>query len=135
MRWTANRRVAWIGMTLGGVLGALMGLWSFDGPVPVPERLGAYGETSRRLARLGHVSLFGLGILNLLLVRELDGLALGDAARRLAAGAMSFGNVALPLTLFAAAAWHPAKYLMGPPALAVCLALALAARGARSGDG
>jgi hypothetical protein len=108
-----------------------MGLWSFDGPAAVPEMLGNYDDVSRRLARLGHIAFFGLGILNLLLARELAGLALSAALRRTAARAMNLGNVFLPLTLFAAAAFHPLKYLMSIPALAVLLALGIAVVGAR----
>jgi hypothetical protein len=43
---------------------------------------------------------------------------------------MNFGNVFLPLTLFAAAAYHPWKYLMSIPATAIFVALAIAAWGA-----
>ncbi len=121
---------------MGAGTGLVMGLWSFDGPAPTPAWLGEYGDTSRRLARLGHIALFGLGILNLLLARELPHLALGVRARRTAALAMSFGNVFLPLTLFGAAAYHPVKYLMGLPASAVFLALAIGLWGVcRQGGG
>ena len=104
-----------------------MGLWSFDGPAPVPGWLGEYDETSRRLARLGHIAFFGLGILNLLLARELGTISLGKRGVRVASSAMNFGNVFLPLTLFAAAVYAPLKYFMTVPALAVLLALALVA--------
>ena len=112
-----------------------MGLWSFDGPVSVPSWLGDYHETARRLARLGHIAFFGLGILNLLLARELPCLALGPRAKRLASMTMNFGNVFLPLTLFAAAAWHPLKYFMSVPATSVLVALLIAAYGSRMGKG
>ena len=58
-------------MAVGIATGLVMGLWSFDGPVPVPAWLGEYGDTPRRLARLGHIAFLGLGILNLLLDHEL----------------------------------------------------------------
>jgi hypothetical protein len=131
--WEWNRRVGWASACLGVLTGAVMGLWSFDGPLPPPAWLGEYGDTARRLARLGHIAFFGLGILDLLLARELPRSALGPLARRLASGAMIFGNVFLPLTLFAAAAYHPLKYLMGAPVFAVFLALVLAAYGAWGG--
>lgn len=115
---------------VGVATGLIMGLWSFDGPFPVPPFLGEYGEVSRRLARLGHIAFLGLGILDLLLARELRGSSLSPGGKQAASWALIFGNVFLPLTLFAAAAWHPLKYLMGAPALAVFVALALAAYGA-----
>jgi hypothetical protein len=107
-----------------------LGLWSFDGPLAVPAWIGEYGETSRRLVRLGHIAFFGLGILNILLARELPRLT--DTARRMASPAMNFGNVFLPTTLIAAAVYHPFKYLMPVPALAVFLALLAVAFGLRN---
>lgn len=107
-----------------------MGLWSFDGPAAIPAWLGDYGDISRRLARLGHIAFFGLGIINILLSRELPRLSLGRGALRTASLAMNFGNILLPLILFAAAAYRPLKYMMVFPASSVFLALAIAAYGA-----
>jgi hypothetical protein len=106
-----------------------MGLWSFDGPLPIPGWLGEYDQTARRLARLGHIAFFGLGILNLLVAGELRRSSLGSRGRQVASWAMNFGNVFLPLTLFAAAAYRPLKYLMSAPAVAVFLALTVTAYG------
>ena len=124
-----NRRVAWTGMAIGAALGMLLGLWSFDGPFPVPGFLGEYDETARRLMRLGHIAFFGLGFINLLLARELD--ALPERTRRLAGTAMNVGNLGLPLTLVVASIVAPVKYLMAIPASAVLLALVLVAHGVR----
>jgi len=106
-----------------------MGLWSFDGPVGIPSWLGDYADTPRRLVRLGHISFFGLGILNLLLATELPRIALGNRATRWASTAMNLGNVLLPITLFTSAVYHPVKYVLPLPALAVTLALVVTAFG------
>jgi hypothetical protein len=129
----SNRAVGWASIAVGIATGLVMGLWSFDGPVSTPAWLGEYGDTSRRLARLGHIAFIGLGILNILLARELTVSSLGERGRRLASAAMNFGNVFLPVTLFAAAAWRPAKFTMALPATAVFVAMCLAAWGARRG--
>jgi hypothetical protein len=126
-----NRTVGWISLVVGIATGLVMGLWSFDGPVAVPAWLGEYAETPRRLARLGHIAFVGLGILNLLLAHELPRSALGSTGKGVASIAMNTGNILLPLTLFAAAAWPPAKYAMTLPATCVFVALCLAAWGAR----
>jgi hypothetical protein len=42
---------------------------------------------------------------------------------------MNFGNIFLPLTLFAAGLYHPLKYLMPIPAFSVFVALCLTAWG------
>jgi hypothetical protein len=124
-----NRRVGWLSTCLGAASGLILGLWSFDGPFSVPGFLGEYDQTGRRLARLGHIAFFGLGILNLLVAGELRRWPLGVWGRRTASWAMNFGNVFLPLTLFAAAAYRPLKYSMSAPALAVFVALVVTAYG------
>lgn len=118
-------------MAVGVATGLVMGLWSFDGPLPVPAWLGEYGDTPRRLARLGHIAFLGLGILNLLLTHELPRSGLGPKGRNVAAWSMNAGNILLPIGLFAAAAWAPAKYALAFPATCVFVALCLAAWGAR----
>jgi hypothetical protein len=128
-----NRRIGWLCTCLGAASGLIMGLWSFNGPFAVPGWLGEYDQVARRLARLGHIAFFGLGILNVLVAAELPRCSLGSATRRVASWAMNFGNVFLPLTLFAAAAYHPIKYFMSIPALAVFVALVLTACGAWRG--
>jgi hypothetical protein len=122
----SNRRLGWVSTCLGAASGLVLGLWSFDGPVPVPGWLGEYDQTARRLARLGHIAFFGLGILNILVAGELRRRA-ASPRRRVASWVMNFGNVFLPLTLFAAAAWRPLKYFMSVPAVAVFVALVLTA--------
>ena len=129
-----NRTVGWASLAVGIATGLVMGLWSIDGPLPPPSWLGEYGDTPRRLARLGHIAFIGLGILNILLSRELLDSSLGERGRRLASRAMTLGNLLLPINLFAAAAWPPAKYAMAIPATAVFLAMGLAAWGARSSE-
>ena len=126
-----NRSIGWTCIAAGVGTGLILGLWSFDGPVAVPSWIGEYGDTSRRLVRLGHIAFIGLGILNILLGRELPRLALGAGGRRLASLAMNFGNIFLPLTLFAAGAYRPLKLVMSAPAISVFLALVLAAYGTR----
>jgi hypothetical protein len=124
-----NRIVAWVGFALGVYTGLAMGLWSFDGPVAVPAWLGAYTDTSRRLARLGHIALFGLGFLNLHLVKALGTARMTPPSKQWAALAMNFGNVLLPLTLFAAALVPVCKYFLPVPALSVAVAVTLTAIG------
>lgn len=129
-----NRTIGWFSLAVGIATGLVMGMWSFDGPAPTPAWLGEYGDTSRRLARLGHIAFIGLGLINILLAHELPLSSLSARAKRIASRHMNFGNIVLPITLFAAAAWRPAKYAMAVPATAVFVAMCLAAWGARTRD-
>ncbi|MEZ5274858.1 MAG: hypothetical protein R3F07_00595 [Opitutaceae bacterium] len=124
-----NRVVAWFCLVLGAGTGLVMGIWSFDGPVRVPAWLGDYGETSRRLARLGHIAFFGIGMLNLFVVAELRRIHLSRLLARVALMAMNFGNIFLPLSLFLAAGFRPLKYFMSVPATLVFVALVIVAWG------
>jgi len=51
----------WIAMAIGVVAGATIGLRFHD-----EDWAGGYDSWRRRMMRLGHISLFGIGILNLL---------------------------------------------------------------------
>ena len=127
-----SRTVAWCSFACGALSGLVLGLWSFDGPVPVPAWIGDYDSVARRLLRLGHIAFFGLAMLNLFLVRHMPTLDLNARMKELALGLMNFGNIVLPLTLITAAAYHPFKYVLPIPASSISLALALAAYGAWS---
>jgi hypothetical protein len=110
-------------MAVGIAGGLVLGLWSFDGPAQVPDWIGDYTSTSRRMIRLAHIALMALGIINILLGRELPDLALGPRIKRAVSVTMNIGNVFLPATLVAGALYMPLKYLMAIPALCVFYAV------------
>ncbi len=125
----ANLAIGWSSLAVGALTGLILGLWSFGGPLPVPEWLGDYGSLPRRLMRLGHIAFFGLGILNILMARQIAAARRSDYSRA-ALASMNFGNLLLPPTLMAAALYEPLKYLMSLPAFAVSLALVIVAANA-----
>lgn len=57
---SANVIAAWIGILLGFLSGALSGLFFHR-----TDWLGGYSSWPRRMVRLGHISFFGLGFVNL----------------------------------------------------------------------
>jgi hypothetical protein len=125
-----NRPVGWSSVAVGIALGLVMGLWSFDGPLAPPAWIGGYGDTSRRLLRLGHIAFIALGLIGVLVETELAQSALTRRARLRASHLMIAGNVLLPTALCLAALWRPFKYLMPLPALCVLAALVMVAWGA-----
>ena len=56
-----NLIVAWLWVVLGFVTGAVFGLF-----FQREQWLGGYGSFKRRLYRLGHISFFGLALINLM---------------------------------------------------------------------
>lgn len=120
-----NRLIGWASLALGAVSGLILGLWSFDGPVSIPLWIGDYGDTSRRLLRLGHIAFFGLGILNILFAQEASRFKIYNRILRAASLCFNFGNAFLPPALIAAAIYQPLKYLMPFPAISILIALVL----------
>jgi len=125
----SNRAIAWTGFCLGVISGSLMGLWAFNGPLDPPAWIGDYENTPRRFTRLGHISFFGIGYLNLLLARQLPGFDFERRVKALALRCMNAANILLPLLLFAAAAYAPLEYLLPIPVIATLAALVIAAWG------
>ncbi|HID02238.1 MAG TPA: hypothetical protein EYP18_03360 [Desulfobacterales bacterium] len=56
-----NFYAAWIGILFGFVTGAILGLFFYN-----EDWMGGYSSWRRRMARLGHISFFGLAIINLI---------------------------------------------------------------------
>lgn len=128
-----NRAIGFTSLLIGIVSGMILGLWSFGGPIPVPEAIGDYGDLPRRFLRLGHIAFFGLGLINLAIAGHWRRLDLSRPAARRALSLMNLGNLGLP-PLLLAAAWQPALlYLMPLPVVCVFAALAFCAVGAWRG--
>ncbi len=121
-----NLAIGWSSLAVGAISGLILGLWSFDGPLPAPEMLADYGSLSRRLMRLGHIAFFGLGLINILMARQIAATP-RPVLGRTALACMNFGNLLLPPALMAAALHEPLKYFTSLPAFAVSAALILVA--------
>ena len=125
----ANVRVAW--WMIGGsmAVGAVLGLWSFGGPVAPPPGFRAFDDLPRRLVRLGHIAAIALPALNLLYVPWMARSRWGGSARRRGCRLLLFGTIALPSLLVLAAFWDPGLYLLPIPVTALIAAVWLLAAG------
>jgi len=104
----------WSGMLGGVVSGAALGLFFHR-----EDWMGGYGSFRRRRARLGHISFFGLGFLNLLLAFTNQIVGLPERPAAIAAGALIVGAVAMPTCCFLAA-WRPSfRHLFAVPVAGV----------------
>ena len=118
--------IAWISI----LCGMIVGLWSFDGPLPVPSWIGGYGDLSRRFIRLAHIAMFALGMLHIMLAKRLEGSTMPISHKRSAYFTMAAGNIVMPLCLIGASIWEPLKYLTTLPAAALTTAFAIVAQDA-----
>lgn len=87
----ANLMLAWICILLGFATGALLGLKFHH-----PNWLGGYTSHKRRLYRLGHISLFALGVINFLFALTARYCAVGVAIE-IASIALVVGAITMPL--------------------------------------
>jgi len=104
----------WFGMLAGGLSGAAIGLFFHD------ERwMGGYGSFRRRLARLGHISFFGLGFVNLFFAMTHHLASPPGPWGAMAAGSLLVGAITMPACCFLSAWKKPFRHLFAVPVLAV----------------
>src|SRR4051794_29241519 len=92
-----NLVVAWTAILFGLVSGTAIGLSFHD-----PDWLGGYGSWRRRLLRLGPVSFFGTGLLNLAFPLSVGHLRL-EHPPRVASAAFAIGALTMPTVCFLSA--------------------------------
>ncbi len=95
----SNLLAGWIGIVLGFVAGAVAGLFFWR-----ELWLGGYGSWRRRMVRLGHISFFGLGLINILFALTVSALDL-PASRALSwsSALLITGAIAMPIVCYLAA--------------------------------
>ena len=108
--------LGWCLMLLGGISGALIGLRFHRA-----EWAGGYASLRRRLLRLGHISFFGLGILNVLFALALGEVPLSPRHQALASAGFIVAGLSMPLCCFLAAWREPFRHLFPIPVLGVFL--------------
>ncbi len=96
-----NLITAWAAILTGLITGTAIGLLFHD-----EGWLGGYGSWRRRLVRLGHISFFGTGLLNLAFVLSVEHLRL-EVAPPVASAGFVIGAVAMPAVCFLSA-WRKA---------------------------
>ena len=115
---TLNLQAAWIGFLCGCLSGAALGLFFHR-----PDWLGGYGSWRRRMLRLGHISFFGIGLLNLgygLTVRSLS-----VEAPAAASAALIVAAISMPTVCFLSAAREWFRNLFFVPVVSLTAAIGL----------
>jgi hypothetical protein len=114
-----NIQVAWIGLLLGCISGAIPGLFFYNS-----EWLGGYTSWRRRMIRLAHIAFFGLGFINLLFALTAKTLGL-DTGLQNTSILLVAGAVTMPTVCYLSA-WKPAfRHLFFIPAVSVTAGIVL----------
>ena len=107
-----NLVFAWLWILLGFVSGMILGLF-FHGE----NWLGGYGSFKRRMYRLGHISFFGLGAVNLMFWLTLQKIPAPEPLATFASWAFIIGGVAMPVCCAVMAHFPKAHMIFSVPVL------------------
>ncbi len=106
--------VGWVVVLLGAVTGAVIGLFFHK-----DSWAGGYSSFRRRMLRLGHISFFGIGFLNLCFGLTLYVIALPKPYCQVSSAGFLIAAITMPACCFLAAWKKPLRQLFPIPVLAV----------------
>jgi len=109
-----NLALAWLWILMGFVSGMVLGMF-FRGE----NWLGGYASFKRRMYRLGHISFFGLGAVNLLFCFTVQNFALSGELVHFASLAFVTGSIAMPLCCLVMAHFPQAHLIFAVPVISL----------------
>lgn len=109
-----NLVFAWLWILLGFVSGMIMGMFFRR-----ENWLGGYGSFKRRMYRLGHISFFGLGAVNLMFWLTMQKLPAFEPVASVTSWAFVIGGITMPLCCLVMAHFSKAHMIFAVPVLAL----------------
>lgn len=110
--------IGWSAMAVGVMAGGVIGLRFYD-----EDWAGGYGSWRRRMMRLGHISLFGIGIINLLFGLTLRAFQVSSPNTWIASLGFLVAMITMPLCCFLSAWKKPFRHFFPIPVLAVLIGI------------
>jgi len=120
MKSNPNLILAWLWILLGFTSGMVLGMF-FHGE----NWLGGYGSFKRRMYRLGHISFFGLGAVNLLFCLTVQNFSLSGALVHFASLAFIIGAIAMPVCCVLMAHFPKAHMIFSVPVVSLIIGAVL----------
>ncbi|MGB5260031.1 MAG: hypothetical protein WBO34_05840 [Gammaproteobacteria bacterium] len=106
--------IGWIAMLLGVLSGAVIGLFFH-----IDDWAGGYASFRRRMLRLGHISFFGLGFINLLFGFTLQSISIRAPYVSIASIGFMLGVTTMPLCCYLTAWKRAFRHLFPVPVVSV----------------
>ena len=122
-----NISFGWLWILVGIIVGAVMGMWSFNGPLDSP--VGDYTSLPRRMLRLSHIAFIALAIINILYGYEIDKVKIKEKFKRMGSKCMIYGAILMPVLLIASVFVESFKYFMIIPTILIIIALLIMVSG------
>jgi hypothetical protein len=114
MKSNPNLILAWLWILLGFASGMVLGMF-FHGE----NWLGGYASFKRRMYRLGHISFFGLGVVNLLFCLTVQNFSLAGPLIHFASLAFITGAIAMPVCCMVMAHFPKAHLIFAVPVVSL----------------
>jgi hypothetical protein len=114
MKFHLNLVIAWLWLLLGFVAGMVLGMF-FHGE----NWLGGYANFRRRMYRLGHISFFGLGAVNLLFCLTVQNFSLAGQLVSVASWAFIVGAITMPVCCVVMAHFPKAHLIFAVPVVSL----------------
>jgi hypothetical protein len=113
-----NLTAAWVGILFGFLSGAIHGvLFHKD------NWLGGYSTWARRMTRLGHISFFGLGFINLAYALTIS--QLNIPGNELSSALLIVGALTMPLVCYLSAFKKTFRHLFPVPVISLVLGVSI----------
>ena len=116
-----NIKFGWLWILVGIFVGAIMSMWSFNGPFVSP--VGDYDSLPRRMLRLSHIAFIALAMINILYGYEIDKVKLKEKFKRLGSSFILYGAILMPLVLMGAVFYENLKYFAVVPIFLIIISL------------
>ena len=120
MKSNPNLILAWLWILLGFTSGMVLGMF-FHGD----KWLGGYASFKRRMYRLGHISFFGLGAVNLLFCLTVEYFSLSGPLVYFASVSFIVGAIAMPVCCVVMAHVPKAHLIFAVPVISLILGAVL----------
>ena len=114
MKSNPNLILAWFWILLGFTSGMVLGMF-FHGE----NWLGGYASFKRRMYRLGHISFFGLGVVNLLFCLTVQNFSLAGPLIHFASLAFIVGAISMPVCCVIMARFPKAHLIFAVPVVSL----------------
>src|ERR1035441_11021228 len=114
MKSNPNLILAWLWILLGFTSGMMLGMF-FHGE----NWLGGYSSFKRRMYRLGHISFFGLGAVNLLFWVTMQKISITGPLTELASSAFIVGAITMPVCCVVMAHFPKAHLIFAVPVVSL----------------
>lgn len=110
-----NLITAWIEILMGFFAGAIIGLFFYK-----KDWLGGYNSWKRRMLRLGHISFFGIAIINFIFVYSYNFLKIQSNVQVVSI-LFIIAAITMPLVCFISAFYKPFRQAFFIPALSLII--------------